>query len=78
MNFVGGFDAATCQTLMDTSEDMLVKCAALIKDMRDKAPAATINKGLERFLTGVLTHAGMHVGVLDGPLVGHQMARLLR
>ncbi len=42
MNFVGGFDAATCQTLMDTSEDMLVKCAALIKDMRDKAPAATI------------------------------------
>jgi chemotaxis-related protein WspD len=43
-----------------------------------KAPAATINKGLERFLTGVLTHAGMHVGVLDAPLVGHQMARLLR
>ena len=43
-----------------------------------KAPAATINKGLERFLSGVLTHAGMHIGVLDASLVGHQMARLLR
>ncbi|HEY0062753.1 MAG TPA: chemotaxis protein CheW [Telluria sp.] len=43
-----------------------------------KAPAATINKGLERFLTGVLTHDGMHIGVLDAPLMGHQMARLLR
>lgn len=43
-----------------------------------KAPAATINKGLERFLTGVLTHADMHIGVLDAPLVAHQMARLLR
>jgi chemotaxis-related protein WspD len=43
-----------------------------------RAPAATINKGIERFLTGVLTHQGMHIGVLDAPLVGHQMARLLR
>lgn len=43
-----------------------------------KAPAATINKGLERFLTGVLTHADMHIGILDAPLVAHQMARLLR
>jgi chemotaxis-related protein WspD len=42
------------------------------------APAATINKGLVRYLTGVLTEAGMHIGVLDAPLVGHQMARLLR
>lgn len=42
------------------------------------APAATINKGLVRYLSGVLTHAGMHIGVLDAPLVGHQMARLLR
>jgi chemotaxis-related protein WspD len=43
-----------------------------------RAPAATINKGLERFLTGVLTHQDMHIGVLDAQLVGHQMARLLR
>lgn len=42
------------------------------------APAATINKGLVRYLTGVLTEAGMHIGVLDAPLLGHQMARLLR
>lgn len=42
------------------------------------APAATINKGLVRFLNGVLSEAGMHIGVLDAPLVGHQMARLLR
>ncbi len=42
------------------------------------APAATINKGLVRYLTGVLTEAGMRIGVLDAALVGHQMARLLR
>ncbi len=42
------------------------------------APAATINKGLVRYLSGVLTREDMHIGVLDGPLVGHQMARLLR
>ena len=42
------------------------------------APAATINKGLVRFLAGVLGEAGLHIGVLDAPLVGHQMARLLR
>ncbi|SHH12848.1 chemotaxis protein CheW [Massilia sp. CF038] len=43
-----------------------------------KAPAATINKGIERFLTGVLSHDAMHIGVLDAALMGHQMARLLR
>jgi hypothetical protein len=31
-----------------------------------------------RFLTGVLTEAQMHIGVLDAALLGHQMARLLR
>ena len=41
-------------------------------------PAGTINKGLVRFLAGVLGEAGRHIGVLDAPLVGHQMARLLR
>ena len=43
-----------------------------------QAPAATINKGLSRYLEGVLTRDGMHVGVLDAALVGHQLARLLR
>ncbi|QYF93940.1 chemotaxis protein CheW [Massilia sp. PAMC28688] len=42
------------------------------------APAATMNKGLVRYLTGVLTEAGKHIGVLDAALVGHQMTRLLR
>ena len=42
------------------------------------APAATINKGMVRFLGGVLTQGQMHIGVLDAQLVGHQMARLLR
>jgi chemotaxis-related protein WspD len=41
-------------------------------------PATTINKGLVRFLTGVLSEADMHIGILDAPLIGHQMARLLR
>ncbi len=43
-----------------------------------QAPAATINKGIERFLSGVLTLDGMVVGVLDAGLIGHQMTRLLR
>ncbi|MDQ1834633.1 chemotaxis protein CheW [Massilia scottii] len=42
------------------------------------APAATLNKGLQRFITGVLTHDDMRIGVLDAPLIGHQMTRLLR
>ena len=46
--------------------------------LRVTAPAATINKGLVPFLAGVLTHDGLSIGVLDGPLVGHQMARMLR
>ena len=42
------------------------------------APAATINKGLQRFLTGVLSEADMRIGVLDAGLIGHQLMRLLR
>lgn len=42
------------------------------------APATTINKGLVRYLTGVLSEGGMHIGLLDAALIGHQMARLLR
>jgi chemotaxis-related protein WspD len=42
------------------------------------APAATINKGLDRFLAGVLTLGAMRVGVLDAGLIGHQLTRLLR
>jgi chemotaxis-related protein WspD len=43
-----------------------------------QAPAATINKGVQRYLSGVLTHAGMHVGVLDAERIGDQLTRLLR
>ena len=41
-------------------------------------PAATINKGLDRFLAGVLALGDMRVGVLDAELIGHQLTRLLR
>jgi chemotaxis-related protein WspD len=43
-----------------------------------QAPAATINKGLSRFLSGVITHEDMRVGVLDEALIGYQLARILR
>jgi chemotaxis-related protein WspD len=41
-------------------------------------PAATINKGLSRFLTGVISHDGMQIGCLDAGLLGYQLARTLR
>jgi chemotaxis-related protein WspD len=43
-----------------------------------QAPAATINKGLLRFLTGVIAHDDMMIGCLDAGLLGHQFARTLR
>lgn len=43
-----------------------------------QAPAATINKGLSRFLSGVVKHEDMHVGLLDAALIGYQLARILR
>jgi chemotaxis-related protein WspD len=43
-----------------------------------QAPAATINKGLSRFLSGVISIDDMHVGVLDAALIGYQLARTLR
>ncbi len=42
------------------------------------APAATIDKALERFLAGVLALGDMRVGVLDEALVGQQLTRMLR
>ena len=47
-------------------------------DAAVRAPAATIGKGLQRFLTGVVTEAGLHIGLLDAALLGHQFTRLLR
>lgn len=43
-----------------------------------KPPAATINKGIERYLSGVLPHQDMQVGCLDDSLLGYQLARTLR
>lgn len=43
-----------------------------------QAPAATINKGLSRFLSGVISHQDMHIGMLDATLIGYQLARTLR
>jgi len=41
-------------------------------------PAATINKGLSRYLSGVIAEQDMHIGVLDAALIGYQLARTLR
>lgn len=43
-----------------------------------QTPAATINKGLSRFLSGVITEGDMRIGCLDTALIGFQLARLLR
>jgi chemotaxis-related protein WspD len=43
-----------------------------------QAPAGTINKGMSRFLSGVISHQQMHIGVLDATLIGYQLARTLR
>lgn len=42
------------------------------------APAATINRGLERHLDGVLAHDGLLVGVLDPVLLASHCAGVLR
>ncbi|WP_256077776.1 chemotaxis protein CheW [Massilia sp. YIM B04103] len=42
------------------------------------APAATINKGLTRYLAGVLPLREMQIGCLDAGLLAHQLARTLR
>jgi chemotaxis-related protein WspD len=41
-------------------------------------PAATLERPHTGYLTGVLAHAGMQVGVLDGDVIGHRFARLLK
>ncbi|NRR34088.1 chemotaxis protein CheW [Oxalobacteraceae bacterium] len=43
-----------------------------------RSPAATINKGLTRFLAGVISSANLHIGLLDATLIGYQLARSLR
>jgi chemotaxis-related protein WspD len=51
---------------------------AALRQQPVQAPAATINKGLSRFLTGVISHQDMRIGVLDETLIGYQLARTLR
>src|SRR5450830_1388137 len=43
-----------------------------------QTPAATINKGLSRYLSGVITESELRIGCLDTKLIGFQLARLLR
>lgn len=43
-----------------------------------QVPAATINKGLSRYLSGVITEGELRIGCLDTALIGFQLARLLR
>jgi len=43
-----------------------------------QTPAATINKGLSRYLSGVIVQQDLRIGVLDAALIGHQFSRTLR
>ncbi|PWF42436.1 chemotaxis protein CheW [Massilia glaciei] len=43
-----------------------------------RAPAATVNKGAQPFIGGVLTDGALQIGVLDAALVGPQLEGLLR
>lgn len=43
-----------------------------------QTPAATLNKGLSRYLSGVIAEGDMRIGCLDTALIGFQLARLLR
>jgi chemotaxis-related protein WspD len=45
---------------------------------RVQAPAATINKGVQRYLAGVLAEGDLRIGLLDAALLGPQLARTLR
>lgn len=43
-----------------------------------RPPAATINKGLSHFLTGVIEYGDMRIGCLDSALLGRHLMRTLR
>ncbi|WP_338758550.1 chemotaxis protein CheW [Massilia sp. METH4] len=45
---------------------------------RVQAPAATINKGVQRYLSGVLAEGDLRIGLLDAAMLGPQLARALR
>jgi chemotaxis-related protein WspD len=43
-----------------------------------RMPPATVNKGMRRYLTGVLASDDIRAGCLDPEMVGYHLARLLR
>lgn len=45
---------------------------------RVHAPAATINKGVQRYLSGVIAEGELRIGLLDAALLGPQLAGALR
>jgi chemotaxis-related protein WspD len=45
---------------------------------RLQAPAATMNRGVQRLLSGVLAEGEIRIGLLDPALLGPQLARTLR
>ena len=49
-----------------------------IAPARVQAPPATINKGVQRYLSGVLAEGDLRIGLLDAALLGPQLARALR
>ncbi len=45
---------------------------------RVQPPAATINKGTQRYLAGVVAEGDLRIGLLDAALLGPQLAKTLR
>ncbi|QBE62448.1 chemotaxis protein CheW [Pseudoduganella lutea] len=45
---------------------------------RVQPPAATINKGAQRYLSGVLAEGDLRIGLLNAAMLGPQLARALR
>lgn len=43
-----------------------------------QAPPATVNKGVHRYLQGVLCAGGMHIGCLDAEMLGYNLARIIK
>jgi chemotaxis-related protein WspD len=57
-----------------TDLDTIVRYAATAL----ATPAATVNKGLVPYLSGVLEHHGRQIGCLDPAILGRQFASILR
>ncbi|UVW27720.1 chemotaxis protein CheW [Massilia sp. H6] len=81
---VGGRHVFARLLILDCAGQLCALPAAELKGVvryasaRLAGPAATINKGLQRHLAGVLEHDSLLVGVLDPEVLAHHCAGLLR